>query len=83
MSKYEVKVGKPLEGEVTIQVVSASSFSWKKVVMYVAISMVLTVFLSSVAYGMATGDYSALKGIAESGKTAIDLAIQIARKKFQ
>jgi hypothetical protein len=45
-----------------------------------AIVMVVGVVFSSVAYGMATGDYSVVKSLAETGKSALEVVIKIAMK---
>jgi hypothetical protein len=86
--KYEVKVGKEFAGESTITVVvelgepskKKEEFSFKKAIVYVVIALFAGVVVSSVAYGIATGDYSMVKGLAETGTKALEAAIKLASK---
>ena len=86
MKKGEVKVGKAFEGDITITVVverepvAKEGFSFKKAAVYIAVALILGVVFSAVSYGMATGDYSVVKGIAEAGKDAIELVVKAAMK---
>jgi hypothetical protein len=84
--KFEVKVGRPIEGSVVVVVSreeseKKKSFSFSKAVAAVLASLLLGVVAASIAYGEATGDYSIVKSIAESGKEVlIELAAKIATK---
>lgn len=91
--KYEVKVGRPFEIDAeainapSVKVVIESepkkdSLSFNRMIVYVAIAAIVGFISLSVIYGICTNDYSAIKGLLDSGKNAIDLALKIAEKKF-
>ena len=70
--KFEIKTGRPFEGDITVKVrMSRRGFSVKKTAVVVLVTAILGIVLASCVYGVATGDYSFLKSIAESGKQMI------------
>jgi len=54
--------------------------SFKKLFANVVIALIFSVVFSAVAYGMATGDYSMVKDIAEAGKNALEVVAKTAAK---
>lgn len=84
MSKYTVKVGHDFEVnevEVTVEVTvtpSKGGFSLKAAVVAVLTAAVVMSLTASIAYGMATGDYEALKAMADLGKDAVAVVVKAA-----
>jgi hypothetical protein len=70
--KFEIKTGRPFEGDITVTVrMKRRGFSVKKAVVVVLVAAIFGVVIASIAYGVATGDYSFVRSIAESGKEMI------------
>jgi hypothetical protein len=80
--KFEVKVGKKFEGEITILVedVRKTDFSLMKAAAYVLVAAILAGTVASVAYGVVTGDYSVTKGVAEITKELVEVVVSAALK---
>jgi hypothetical protein len=83
--KYEVKAGRPVEGKIIVVVIDSDKkegFSFKKFFgRFLAGFLIVVVVFAPITYGMATGDYSIAKSIAEYGKEIIvEVAAKIATK---
>jgi hypothetical protein len=73
--KHQIKAGQEfnvinITVEAPVEKQKSEDFPVKKMITYVCIALITTVFASSVAYGAATGDYTLLKSIAEAGRDA-------------
>ncbi len=80
--KFEIKTGRPFEGDITVTVrMKRRGFSIKKTVVVVLVAAIFAVVIASIAYGVATGDYSLVRSIAASGKEMIvEVVAKIATK---
>lgn len=81
--KYEVRVGKQFEGEVTVVVAPNENFSFAKAATYVLVTLIICVTSVSLAYGMATNDYTLAKSLAQSGREALDFLVQLGLKNMK
>ena len=85
--KFEVKVGQPFEGQVTVNVTvdtaEKKDFSFKKAVAVVLAAVAVATAIAAVGYGVATGDYSFAKSVADYGKEVVEVAVKAAAKKSE
>lgn len=99
--KYEVKVGQPLDGQITLSVENTGGsggvvvvvnnvpptkkedLPFKKAVVVAVVGLAASFMFASVAYGMATGDFSVVKSFAETGIEVLDYLMKLAMKNLK
>ncbi len=76
--RFEVKVGRAVDGEVVVTIDESDKKSFLKTLKEMAVKVVAISILGGVAatvfYGILTGDYSFLRRIAEAAGVAISAA---------